>query len=942
MANENDSPTTPLAAKLNSNPSKDQSPARSESCSSLPPSNCYGNNNCKINDVNGIDNSPLQRNPQSPEDFILSVASKIASQPLQYSDPDVWGVLTAISDKARKRLQGINMLLTSEEHCIGRMVDNTRFQILSPAVSAHHCKIYRKKVVSEDVEHPTNCCTAVFLKDSSTNGTYLNWEKLNKSSPEARLRHGDIISIAFAPQHELAFAFVFREVLISASSADVAVLKRKAEEVGSESKRLKGIGIGTSEGPISLDDFRSMQRSNTELRKQLESHVATIDSLRSENRAVVDHHEKEKKELKESVSQSYLEQLKEVHQLLEAKGKELVDTSRVSAEHKHALEDLNERLCASEQSCFEANEIIRSQKSSISELKTLLDEEREQRKKEREKAALDLKTSTQRVQAEAQEEIRRLSESAIKREKEQQEIINKLQEDEKERCLLMETLRSKLEDTRQKLVVSDNKVRQLEAQLCEEQLSSACRKKKIEELEHERNMLSKELESEKAAREEAWAKVSALELEISAAMRDLDFERRRLKGARERIMLRETQLRAFYSTTEEISVLFAKQQEQLKAMQRTLKDEENYENTSVDVDLNPYNVNVSGSLLREKEVGDGSHNVTRAGCSTSNQRRVRELFDLSSDDASATEKHDCNNRSEGGQDTQEVEFAGAQCVKGGFGSEVDGVGTALLEGDGVGTELIAESDTAGVAANMEGDLVGTEQVQETESLGINSERNLDLNKFCAFAENTMQLDDGILGKEAQVQNPAICDESMPPSPANNVAEGDNVIEDNVIEDTEAEGTIRTADLLASEVAGSWACSTAPSVHGENDTPKSKDNDACPATLQDSGAQVGESQCTTSTSKASSRWDQDRKALSEMIGIVAPDLKEQFSHAVGSDCDQGGNEGDTSDSATESCSDDEDNIMNTEAASDAETVDGEKVNEDVMDEDDEATQEDSIG
>uniref|UniRef100_M1AYR5 Forkhead-associated domain-containing protein n=1 Tax=Solanum tuberosum TaxID=4113 RepID=M1AYR5_SOLTU len=474
---------------------------------------------------------------------------------------------------------------------------------------------------------------------------------------------------------------------------------------------------------------------------------------------------------------------------------------------------------------------------------------------------------------------------------------------------------------------SDNKVRQLEAQLYEEQLSSACRKKKIEELEHERNMLGKELESEKAAREEAWAKVSALELEISAAMRDLDFERRRLKGARERIMLRETQLRAFYSTTEEISVLFAKQQEQLKAMQRTLKDEENYENTSVDIDLNPYNVNVNGSLLREKEVGDGSHNVTRAGCSTSNQRRVRELFDLSSDDASATEKHDCNNRSEGGQDTQEVEFAGAQCVKGGFGSEVDGVGT----------ELIPESDTAGVAANMEGDLVGTEQVQETESLGINSERNLDLNKFCAFAENTMQLDGGTLGKEAQVQNPAICDESMPPSPANNVAEGDNVIED-----TEAEGTIRTADLLASEVAGSWACSTAPSVHGENDTPKSKDNDACPATLQDSGAQVGESQCATSTSKASSRWDQDRKALSEMIGIVAPDLKEQFSHAVGSDCDQGGNEGDASDSATESCSDDEDNIMNTEAASDAETVDGEKVNEDVMDEDDEATQEDSIG
>ncbi|KAJ8573287.1 hypothetical protein K7X08_009798 [Anisodus acutangulus] len=929
MAKEDDNPSTPLASKPNnSNPSKDQSPVLSESCSSLPRSNA--NNN-----------SPLLRNPQSAEDFILSVASKIASQPLQYSDPDVWGVLTAISDKARKRLQGMNMLLTSEEHRIGRLVDDARFQILSPAVSAHHCKIYRKKVISEDVECSANSCTAVFLKDSSTNGTYLNWEKLNKSSPEVRLRHGDIISIAFAPQHELSYAFVFREVLLSVSSADAAVLKRKADEFCSESKRLKGIGIGTSEGPISLDDFRSLQRSNTELRKQLERHVATSDSLRTENRAALDRREMEMKELRESVSKSYLEQLKELQQSLETKEKELVESNRICAEQNHSLEDLNERLGASGQSCVEANEIISSQKASISELKALLDEEREQRKEEREKAALNLKTSAQRVQAEAQEEIRRLSESAIRREKEQQEIINKLQEAEKERCSVVETLRSKLEDTRQKLVVSDNKVRQLEAQIREEQLSSACRKKRIEELEHERNMLSKELESEKAAREEAWAKVSALELEISAAMRDLDFERRRLKGARERIMLRETQLRAFYSTTEEISVLFAKQQEQLKAMQRTLEDEENYENTSVDIDLNPYNGKVTGSLLREKEVGDGSHNVTRAGCSTSNQRRVRELFELSSDEASATEKHDCNNRSEGGQDTQEVEFAGAECiVKGGFGSEVDGVGTAPMEGDAVGTELVPESDTAGVAANMEGDL-GTERVQETESLGINGERNIDLN-FSALAGNTMQLDDGTTGKEAPEQNPAVCHESMPPSPANNVAEGGNVIEDNVIEDTEAEGTIRTADLLASEVAGSWACSTAPSVHGENDTPKSKDNDACPAALQDSGAQVGESQCATSTSKASSRWDHDRKALSEMIGIVAPDLKEQFSHAVGSDCDQGGNEGDASDSATESCTDDEDNIMNTEAASDAETIDGEKVNEDVMDEDDEATQEDSVG
>lgn len=35
----------------------------------------------------------------------------------------------------------------------------------------------------------------------STNGTYLNWEKLKKNSPESVLHHGDIISFAAPPDH---------------------------------------------------------------------------------------------------------------------------------------------------------------------------------------------------------------------------------------------------------------------------------------------------------------------------------------------------------------------------------------------------------------------------------------------------------------------------------------------------------------------------------------------------------------------------------------------------------------------------------------------------------------------------------------------------------------------------------------------------------------------
>ena len=66
----------------------------------------------------------------------------------------------------------------------------------------------------------------------------------------------------------------------------------------------------------------------------------------------------EKKDLKESVLNSYIDQLKELNNLLESKQKELAEVNRISAEQKHALEDLDERLSASVQSCTEANEII--------------------------------------------------------------------------------------------------------------------------------------------------------------------------------------------------------------------------------------------------------------------------------------------------------------------------------------------------------------------------------------------------------------------------------------------------------------------------------------------------------------------------------------------------------------------------------------------------------
>lgn len=68
-----------------------------------------------------------------------------------------------------------------------------------------------------------------------------------------------------------------------------------------------------------------------------------------------------------------------------------------------------------------------SQKASLAELKAQLDEERDQRREEREKAAADLKVAVHKAQSDAQEELKQLSDAATRREREQQEVVNKLQ-----------------------------------------------------------------------------------------------------------------------------------------------------------------------------------------------------------------------------------------------------------------------------------------------------------------------------------------------------------------------------------------------------------------------------------------------------------------------------------------------------------------------------------
>ncbi|KAL5679080.1 hypothetical protein ACJX0J_005465, partial [Zea mays] len=509
---------------------------------------------------------------------------------------------------------GMNILLSADEHYLGRAVEE-RFRVFAQQISGKHCKIYKDTVSGERNRHEP---VPVFFKDTSSNGTFINWKKFKKNASPVKLNHGDIISLPSPPHDGKSFVFVYREVnAISCVENGVPILKRKSEEGSSGSKRLKGLGIGSPDGPVSLDDVRRLEKSNADLREQLEAHVVTIETLRAEIKTTQVQHGKELEELRETTSSSYLDQTKSLQSTLEEKQKQIDSLSTSNTELQNSIKDLDERLGASKQSRADADEIISSQKAIIRELEEQLSEERNLRREERDKAAHDLKFAVHKVQAEAQEEIKKQAESYLRQQREQKEVINKLQESEKETRLFVETLRSKLEDARDNLVTSEKKVRELEAQFQDEQLVSANNRKKSENLETELRKLKKELENEKAAREEAWAKVSALELEIAATIRDLSIEKQRYQGARERIILRETQLRAFYSTTEEISSLFAKQQEQLKAMQRTLEDEENYESTLMSVDLNKEHLAIDNAGMNKMMIPERAATIKYGSYSNS-------------------------------------------------------------------------------------------------------------------------------------------------------------------------------------------------------------------------------------------------------------------------------------------------------------------------------------
>uniref|UniRef100_A0A0A9CD06 Uncharacterized protein n=1 Tax=Arundo donax TaxID=35708 RepID=A0A0A9CD06_ARUDO len=251
-----------------------------------------------------------------------------------------------------------------------------------------------------------------------------------------------------------------------------------------------------------------------------------------------------------------------------------------------------------------------------------------------------------------------------------------------------------------------------------------------------------------------------------------------------------------------------------------------------------------------------------------------------------------------------------------------------------------------VATAPEREATDTEQIPETESQAGNvgcDDQDSNIQRCDNMGGETMPLEDEVQPQENEEPTPLLKDGGQPQAnekpvliPKGGIGHGHCSEEKHKDDCSESKrenthvGTIRTADLLTSEVAGSWAVDTAPSVNGENESPRSlgdvADGDAVDQDNNNGGSMAADALLTLVNSDGQSAGSQNNvdhvvskitdqhRVLSAMIEIVDPDFRKQISGS---------------------------GIGNNEPMSDAETEEGSE-EDDTDDDSEEAMVEDSVG
>ncbi|KAH8951402.1 hypothetical protein BDL97_09G026100 [Sphagnum fallax] len=777
---------------------------------------------------------------------VLAMAQRVATKPLPISRSDLWGLLTAVSDRARKRPQGFHIMLHSSEHLLGRIVKEASCQFESPNVSARHCAIYRKllgpdgqNVPSNHIQGPGDRLVAC-IKDFSSNGTYINQRRLQRNGDEAELVHGDVISLLGAPENDNAFAFVYREVLGPTNgtgpSSSCHPHKRKgssaedAEEgVCGDGKRIRGLGSGVHDGPISFSDVQQLQRANDELQEELKAHVLTIEKLQSEYHLAEDRHALEIKEVRTSITKKFLSQLDEMQTMLTQREKELEASAAVCGHQQSTLEELKQQLAFATQSQLEAEDVINSQRTTIQELEKVLEDEQMQHMKERAEAEGSLREELERVRNEALEELNSHKEAVSSMQMQQEDLLVLLKVSEKAAVKAVE-----------------------------------CEKQELEaQLQEEKNSKENAL---KRASGRAQAQISGLKLEMEASTVNLTLEKQQLQSAQERIMLRESELRAFHATAAEIAALQERQQSQLAMLLRNL-DEGNSDRTK-------FQENILGASTcpRSQQGASDLAGMQNSEASRDEQRGASQSRSASQPmqvDTDAQSSHKMvpnrctNNDSQPHEDEQAKGTVIGDCIVADTQYDDSVVAPTLPGSLGTSThprESIDPGDLGDTISSKQGVHLSTTNVEagytqlvDTEGLhslpgvtmadtekGADALDMMEQRRAEAREENQVSpvnMDEGSTDEQQQPEMPA--GETRQSSSKWNATlragDGDDTrtigaqalislggIEGglNVLESRSMHSrrnSMCTADLLASEVAGSWAVSTPASAHGENES-----------------------------------------------------------------------------------------------------------------------------
>jgi hypothetical protein len=93
-------------------------------------------------------------------------------------------------------LQGQDIVLYRKEHFFGRLVADRLFKFEPSNVSGKHCRLFLGTVKNEQGREETT----VFVQDSSSNGTYIQGQKLERGGKPMVLHPGDILSLVGPPE----------------------------------------------------------------------------------------------------------------------------------------------------------------------------------------------------------------------------------------------------------------------------------------------------------------------------------------------------------------------------------------------------------------------------------------------------------------------------------------------------------------------------------------------------------------------------------------------------------------------------------------------------------------------------------------------------------------------------------------------------------------------